>query len=117
MTNPSEVPLGGQNEIRTDQLYYLSRINEVSDEDILALRNKILPEMIDNFEKNIPSDDKIILALLFKLTEEELKDLIILQKKSRYLVGMHKLGSKLLVLSHLTGNNAYYKLYKETKIE
>ena len=93
---------------------FLARINTITEEDIQALRDNVVPYQIDGFNKR---DDLLILALLFKTSDTEIKDLIRIARQKNILTGIHELGSKLVTLARITNNGRYTKLWEEVKNE
>lgn len=96
----------------TAPIMYLSGLDEINDDDIANLRELILPEQRENFDIHISDDEKRLMALLAKMSEEEVRRLVKLQREAKYLPGIHKVGGRLLRLSQMTGDSRYYDYYK-----
>ena len=94
---------------------FLARLNHVTEEDIQMLRANVSPE--NDMEKINQRKDLAILALLFKTPEEEIRDLIRISHKKGFLVGIHKIGSRLFTLFTITEDEKWLNLWKEVKNE
>lgn len=90
----------------------LSKVSEVTDEDIKTFEKQVVPDNIDIFIK-CTKDKKIVLALLFKLPDDELAKLVELEYKTKRVMGIHDIREQLFWLTQYTGNNKYLDLTKK----
>lgn len=87
-------------------------LESVTDEQVSSLRDEVLPERRELFDK-MPEDEKRILALLRHMPDDKLLSLVDLYRKQGHIVGFHDVITHIHTLANLIEDVKYYSLFPQ----